>query len=1215
MKYRELTSSQKIFFVDKSVFCSTLWNQAFLLLFDERYLYEKINSALNEFISTQDGSRLRITETNGKPYSYITPFEKIDFEYHKLNSQEELDAFCKEKLMITYDLEQLLFRCYIVEYQGKDGVLFCAHHILCDGMGVKAFEIIVDRLKNDKKMEEYSFLVQIDKEESYHNSSRCIRDQKFWKSAMDTHTPALIYNASPEVDNYKCKDFSFVIPKSTMDKVREFCAEHFINMPAFFHTVLGVYFKRIKGKESFYLGIPLMNRPSVYAMNTLGLFIHVIPIFVDIKSDNLLNNCMTVLDTEMTAYRHQDFSSKDISMLMDDQVLYDVVVDYHTTISGYEYKALYSDTLSIGLEMHVEDTLDDRVDVYMRYRESIMNDSDLDRMAEFINNFLVSAFDYPETSVLELRTHNKEFDAVLVGEEVKYEPTTIYREFLMTANKFPDRICIQDGDITVSYLELEKSSQRIANELLKSGVKPNDVVAVFGDKSYLWIESVYGIIATGAGYMPLSPEYPDERLALMLKDALPTAIITETKYAKRISKLYDVKVICYDEEELPLPSETIDFSTPNSLAYVIYTSGTTGKPKGAMITNDSIVNRLLWMQNKYPLDEKSAILFKTPYTFDVSVWEIFWWSLFGAKVVICKNKDHVDVNKLIDYVNNYKITHIHFVPSMFRVFAPNVNGKIGLEHLFLSGEKLYFKDVEEFSKKYPEVKVHNLYGPTECAVDVTYYDVENILDSDLPVGKPIFNTTAFILDNYDNVVKIGEEGELCIAGKNVGLGYLRDEALTNEKFRYKDDIRYYRTGDIAKIVDGEIYFLGRKDGQRKINGQRLELDDIYANVKDVDGVKSAVVRVKEQRIYLFYVGDIVEEKVADELKKKLPTYMQPHLITKVESIPVTNHGKIDETKLFALISRQNDYVAPSTITEQKICDIFAKRLKLDKFSANANFIDEGASSIDVISVLCEDVLKGVSIDDVYTHPTPATLGAFIDGDAFKTNALIPLYVNKNSKNTLVLFPYAGAGAFSMHPLYTELKKILPDYSYYYVGWGSDENKVLEELNALAKENTLYFYTHCAGLYLAHRALTKMEKTPRLCIFAGIVVPYNAKKSRNIWRITPDFVLKRLLISAGVREQLGTKEVFKEVLQKFRRNAKEYFDYFKGDFKKITTKVALVYATGDAFEKDISNAICNFSNYFQGGVTLDVIESNTHYFCTKNAKEVAKIIKRRIYDND
>lgn len=1215
MKYRELTSSQKIFFVDKSVFTSTLWNQAFLLLFDERYSYEKISSALNEFISTQDGSRLRITETNGKPYSYITPFEKIDFEYHKLNSQEELDAFCKEKLMINYDLEQLLFRCYIVEYQGKDGVLFCAHHILCDGMGVKAFEIIVDRLKIDKKMEEFSYLVQIEKEQNYRLSPRFSRDEKFWQNAMDTHPPALIYNASPEVDSYRCKDFSFVIPKSTMDKVREFCLEHSINMPAFFHTVLGVYFKRIKGKESFYLGVPLMNRPSLYAMNTFGLFIHVIPVFVEIKDDNFLNNCMTVVDTEMTAYRHQDFASRDISNLIDNQSIYDVVVDYHTTLAEYQYKALYSDTLSIGLEIHVEDTLDDRVDIYMRYRESIMNEFDLNRMAEFVNTFIVNSFIEPNASVLEIRTHEQEFDALLVGEEVDYAPTTIYREFLLTANKFPDRICIQDGEIAVSYLELEKSSQKIANELLNSGVKPNDVVAVFGDKGYKWLASVYGIAATGAGYMPISPEYPDERLALMLKDASPTVILAEAKYAQRISEIYDAKVICYDKDELSLPSETIDFSSPDSLAYVIYTSGTTGKPKGAMITNDSIINRLLWMQNKYPLDEKSAILFKTPYTFDVSVWEIFWWSLFGAKVVICKNKDHVDVNKLIDYVNNYKITHIHFVPSMFRVFAPNLNGKIRLEHLFLSGEKLYYEDVEEFSKKYPDVKVHNLYGPTECAVDVTYYDVDSILEGDLPIGKPIFNTSAFVMDAYANVLKIGEEGELCIAGKNVGLGYLGDETLTNEKFRYKDGIRYYRTGDVAKIIDGEIYFLGRKDGQQKINGQRLELDDIYANVKDIDEVKSAVVRVKEQKIYLFFVGDIVEERVADKLKKKLPSYMQPHLITKVESIPVTNHGKIDETKLFALISRQNDCVAPNTETEQKICDIFARRLKLDKFSANGNFIEEGASSIDVISVLCEDIFKGVTVDDVYTHPTPATLSAFIDGDAFKTNALIPLSVNKDSKNTLVLFPYAGAGAFSMHPLYTELKKILPDYSYYYVGWESDENKVLEELNALAKENTLYFYTHCAGLYLAHRALTKMEKTPRLCIFAGIVVPYNAKKSRNIWRITPDFVLKRLLISAGVREQLTTKEVFKEVLQKFRRNAKEYFDYFKGDFKKITTKVALVYATGDAFEKDISNALCNFSNYFQGGVTLDVIESNTHYFCTKNAKEVAKIIKRRIYDND
>ena len=483
-------------------------------------------------------------------------------------------------------------------------------------------------------------------------------------------------------------------------------------------------------------------------------------------------------------------------------------------------------------------------------------------------------------------------------------------------------ICEHDkafGESFLTYGQLSEKANQLAHLLRSEGVLPGQFVAIMVERSFAMIIGLLGIIKAGAAYLPISPDAPAERASYMLKDARARLLLVQNKTAARVK--FGWKLINLDEPGTYQGSTAnpVVMNKPQDLMYVIYTSGSTGKPKGVMIEHRSVINRLTWMQNAYPITLKDVILQKTPYDFDVSVWELFWFGLHGATLCFLSPGGEAMPLRIIEAIRKHKVSMLHFVPSMLNVFLDyvEVKGQSALQRLasvrrvFVSGETLAPAHVRKFNTVFGQksgVRLTNLYGPTEATVDVSYFDCPTHNDFEkIPIGRPIDNTRFYIM-NDGQQVGLGEIGELCIAGVGLARGYLNNVDLTREKFvdnPRNPRERLYRTGDYVRwLPDGNVEYLGREDWQVKIRGVRIELGEIENTIRDSLGVADCVVVVKRYAenvilivAYIVTRVDLDTKQLRSHVAKFLPDYMVPNHFEQIQSIPLTPSGKANRKAL------------------------------------------------------------------------------------------------------------------------------------------------------------------------------------------------------------------------------------------------------------------------------------------------------------------------------
>jgi amino acid adenylation domain-containing protein len=486
----------------------------------------------------------------------------------------------------------------------------------------------------------------------------------------------------------------------------------------------------------------------------------------------------------------------------------------------------------------------------------------------------------------------------------------------------PAVICDHDkvlGAPSLTYAQLNDRANQLAHVLRAAGVRPGHVVALMVERSFAMITGILGIIKAGAAYLPVPPDNPPDRIAFLLQDGGVNVLLAAKQAASQIG--FGGLIIDLDDPDVYRGSTAnpVVVNTPRDLAYVIYTSGSTGKPKGVMIEHRSLVNRLHWMQRAYPIDESDVILQKTPYYFDVSVWELFWWAIQGAKLCFLMPGGERNPLAIVESIKRHHVSVMHFVPSMLNVFleylaakpASVLSGLASVRRVFASGEALTSSHVRKFNDIWGSrtgTRLTNLYGPTEATVDVSYFDcpAHNEFDA-IPIGRPIQNIKLYVIRDGEQVA-IGETGELCIAGIGVARGYLNNAALTAEKFTdnpVNPGERIYRTGDVARwLPDGNVEYLGREDHQVKIRGLRIELGEIENTIREYPGITDCVAVVKKYSetvilivAYLVGKSDLEVEGLKQYLKKHLPDYMVPHRFERIDAIPVTSSGKADRKAL------------------------------------------------------------------------------------------------------------------------------------------------------------------------------------------------------------------------------------------------------------------------------------------------------------------------------
>jgi myxalamid-type nonribosomal peptide synthetase MxaA len=549
---------------------------------------------------------------------------------------------------------------------------------------------------------------------------------------------------------------------------------------------------------------------------------------------------------------------------------------------------------------------------------------------------------------------------------------TLPELFEEQARSAPENVAVSFEGRSLTYRELNERSNHLAHYLKAQGVGAEDVVGVSVPRSLEMVISLLGILKAGAAYLPLDEEYPDERLRFIIEDARPRCVLTTGQSPSWLAKCERCVVVDSRETvSAPHHDSMPELGhkrppAPSNPAYIIYTSGSTGLPKCVIVTHEAIVNRLLWMQSEYRLQTDDCVLQKTPFSFDVSVWEVFWPLLAGARLVLAKPAGHRDPSYLADLIEQQKITTIHFVPSMLAVFleSSSATNLQSLRRVFCSGEALSVALQAQFHRSL-DVPLHNLYGPTEASIDVTYWECGREGDGGrVPIGRPIWNTRVYVLDADLSPVPLGVVGELYIAGLGLARGYRGRAGLTAERFIADPygpaGTRMYRAGDLVRWrTDGNLEFVGRADRQVKIRGFRIELGEIETVLRNQLGVQDAVAVAQgegAEGLLLAYVverdGFRVEGNVLRQrLGKILPAYMVPAGVMVVPAFPLTPNGKLDRKALPRLEFVSPAYRAPRTSEEQILCDLFAEVLGLEKVGLDSDFFESGGNSLMMIRLL------------------------------------------------------------------------------------------------------------------------------------------------------------------------------------------------------------------------------------------------------------------------
>ncbi|MDR8482042.1 non-ribosomal peptide synthetase, partial [Serratia nevei] len=569
---------------------------------------------------------------------------------------------------------------------------------------------------------------------------------------------------------------------------------------------------------------------------------------------------------------------------------------------------------------------------------------------------------------------------------------TLAALFEQQVRRTPDATALVSGAESLSYAQLNARANRLAHALIARGVGPDSRVAVCAERGLHMVTALFGILKAGGAYVPLDPAYPGERLQYILQDADPVLLLADAAGRAALGEPATPQLAL----EAALP-DTLSTENPerraqaSHLAYVIYTSGSTGKPKGAMNEHRGVVNRLVWMQEAYGLTAADTVLQKTPFGFDVSVWEFFWPLMVGARLVMAKPEGHKDPDYLSRAIEQYGVTTLHFVPSMLQSFLADgqAASRCGqVVRVMCSGEALPAALVAEFYRRLPQAELHNLYGPTEAAVDVTAWHCSREADRvSVPIGRPIANTRIYLLDDHGQPVPLGAVGELYIGGVQVARGYLNRPELTAERFLadpFAPGGRMYRTGDVARyLANGDIEYLGRNDQQVKIRGFRIECGEIEAVLATHPAVREAVVDARavgdDKRLVAWVVpaADVAEETLAGALRQHvsaaLPDYMVPSAWVVVAALPLSPNGKLDRRALPEPQGAQSQaaYEAPQGEHETLLAGIWRELLNVEQVGRHDNFFELGGHSLLAVRLTnrLQQVEWQLPLQTLFANPT------------------------------------------------------------------------------------------------------------------------------------------------------------------------------------------------------------------------------------------------------
>ncbi len=914
-------------------------------------------------------------------------------------AQARLKNLCRELVEQPFNLfNGPLARFHLIKFAPEQySLVLTFHHSICDGWSLYVIadelgHLYTARLENQPvdlppapSFAEYAVW-----ERSEETAQLRADSIKYWQEQYVKGAPSLELpydNARPAQRSFAALRMDKNIPIDLIGQLKKLAAANRSTLISTLMAGFVAYLHRLSGSQEIVLGVPFAGQMAKGDHALVGHCVNIIPLYFKLDGKESFRDLIALTQQKMLdafEYQYLTYGTllQTIEAERDPSKPPLVSVIFNVDQEGNASEAYRDLTMKFGSNPRTFENFDLNMNITLSAKSAVMEctyntglwrKNTMERRLTELEVFygrLNGDADQPLRNIELLLASDRKVIESRWSETQRDYPlatTSLHGLIEQAVDKYPDLIAVVSGDQSLTYRQLDEQANRLAHYLIVQGVGAESLVPVMMERSLEMVVALVAILKAGGAYLPLDFEHPQERIEYILEEAQAKIVLTQQSCVDKLPSSVSVLVVNLASELLATHSVSRPQLgiNPAQLAYVIYTSGSTGKPKGVMIEHEAICTHLLWMDEVYSLKTSDKVAQKTPYTFDVSVWEFFLPLMSGSQLVMAKPGGHKEVDYLIELINQYRITHAHFVPSMLYLFLQDADAAKcpSLRRVLSSGEAVT-KDLEaSFLAAFPQVEYWNLYGPTEAAVDVTSWLCSGDSPSTVPIGRPVSNTRLYVVNDDLKLQPPGVPGELLIGGQQVGRGYVNRPDLTEQRFIADPFVsdkpgRVYRTGDLVRLRDdGVIEYIGRNDFQVKVRGLRIELGEIEAVLNQYPGVRQSVVLAREdrkndQRLVAYLVtGDGTSPEssnLRDHLRAYLPDYMVPQHFVTLPVLPLTSSGKVDRKALPAPDLGgvdESKLVLPENPIEEQLVALWSEILGLEKVGVTSDFFELGGHSL------------------------------------------------------------------------------------------------------------------------------------------------------------------------------------------------------------------------------------------------------------------------------
>lgn len=1046
-------------------------------------------AALRQVAMEADTVRVRFVDGIDGPRQIIAPSFDEDIPFIDVSAEADPQAAAKRWMMAdlirpTDPLAGPFWKSALLQLASDHFIWYhCGHHIIMDGFAgglfarrvADIYAALVDGRPASKASEFGPLSLLIEEDIDYRQSVRFTRDRDYWMSRFaDRPAPlSLAGRRSQNIGGLLRQTVNLSV--DSVNELRRLARETGVSLPQIMIAAIAAYLYRVTGVEDLVIGFPVTARTNKRLRCVPGMVANAVPLRLAMAPDMSVTELLRQVGREVRQIlRHQRYRyenlRRDLNLLATDQHLFTTVIniepfDYDFRFAGYP---VTPHNLSNGsaddLGIFVYDRGDEKgLTIDFDANPALYSAEELAGHQQRFLRLVATIMRDPCKLIGRIDILDPEERRRIL---IDWNATTadyprdrcIHELFEAQARNMPDAVAVVFEGRHLTYTEINAKANRLAHHLRGLGGGPEARVAICLERSFEMVVGLLAVLKAGASYVPLDPDYPEERLAFILADSAPLVLLTQGDLVMdkgSLRSIPNLPVIDTDGEEqwAHRPTHNLDPAeiglTSTHLAYIIYTSGSTGWPKGVMVPHAALCNHTLSVQAAFPLKRSDRFLQKTSIGFDAAVWEFFNPLCFGAVLILAPPKWQEDVRSLLSAIQEYEITTLQVVPSLLRLLLDLDGGGAlcVLKRIFCGGEALPPALVQQCSRRL-EAELINLYGPTETCIDASFWVCPRNFDGAItPIGRPIANARVYLLDDTLKPVPIGVPGELYLGGAGLARGYMGRPDLTAERFMPdpfgKSGARLYRTGDLGRwLPDGTIEYLGRNDFQVKLRGFRIELGEIEVQLAGYPGVRETVVLAQENGagdpcLVAYYTADkaLSPAELRFHLSEHLPEYMVPAIYVWLAALPLMPNGKLDRKMLPAGASRADDRVAvaPRNRHELQLARIWQSLFDLEGLSIDDNFFELGGHSLLAVQLAAKieaDLGKRLPLAALFKAPTIEQLARLIAEDTTDEmwEPLVPLRTGGFGP-TLFCVPGAGGQCHYLYHLAAVLGSEHPVYAF------------------------------------------------------------------------------------------------------------------------------------------------------------------------------------------